>query len=63
MAGTFQLERLRQVMTSSLFVVGGVYHRRPGGELQYDGTRSSAERHAHGYFGGRSGYWTTVRGG
>jgi hypothetical protein len=53
MAGTFRVERLREVMTSSLFVVGGVYRRRPGGELQYDGARPNADLHAHGYFARR----------
>ncbi len=50
MAGTIAVERLRECLVGSLFVAGGVYRRRPDGDLQYDGVRPSPEMHAHGYF-------------
>lgn len=50
MAGTFPTERVEQIAGSSLFVAGGVYRRRPNGDLQYDGERPGEDWHAHGYF-------------
>ena len=34
----------------SLYAVAGVYGRRAGGDLQYDGDRPGADWHVHGYF-------------
>jgi len=50
MAGTASVERVRQLLASSLFVAGGVYQRRPSGDLQFDGSRPESGWHAHGYF-------------
>lgn len=45
-----QLEQIRQVVASSLFVEAGVYRPRPDGSLQFDGSRPGPDWHAHGYF-------------
>jgi hypothetical protein len=44
------LEALARVTADSLHVVSGVYGRRRGGALQYDGERPGPGWHAHGYF-------------
>lgn len=38
------------MVTRSLFTAGGVYRRRPNGDLQFDGVRPGEEWYAHGYF-------------
>ena len=45
------LAALTRVVSDSLFVVSGVYGRRRGGALQYDGERPGPGWHAHGWFG------------
>lgn len=50
MAGTFTDEQLVDVVSSSLFIAGGVYSRRPDGDLCYDGERPGPGWHDHGHF-------------
>ena len=50
MSGICQLSQLQYLIRDSLFEVGDVYRRRPGGDLQYDGVRPGPGWHAHGYF-------------
>jgi hypothetical protein len=49
-AGTFSDEQLLGVVASSLAIASGVYSRRPGGDLVYDGVRPGLGWRAHGYF-------------
>jgi hypothetical protein len=58
--GTYELERLRQVVGSSLFLVSGHYQVRADGDLVYQGQRPGPEWHAHGYFPRL--LWMLVRG-
>ena len=50
MAGTFEAERLREAVRSSLFAVSRLYRVRGDGDLQYDGKRPGEGWDAHGYF-------------
>ena len=50
MSGTYAVERLRQVISSSLFLASHLYRRRSDGDLQYDGDRPAESWHGHGYF-------------
>ncbi len=50
MDGTPPLAELRVVASASLFLVSGMYRRRGGGALQFDGERPGPQWRAHGYF-------------
>ena len=50
MSGTYSVERLRQVISSSLFLASNLYRRRSDGDLQFDGARPAEGWHGHGYF-------------
>jgi len=49
-SGTYAVERLRQVISSSLFLASHLYRRRADGDFQYDGDRPAEGWHGHGYF-------------